>query len=114
MFKNLINNKKLAGINCLIWKDGEIIYRESFGYRNLETCELMTGDTIFRIASMTKPITAVLAMILWEEQKLNLNDAIIHWFPRFKNMKVLKQPGGYEDASRPITILDLLTHRAGF
>ena len=77
--------------------------------------ELMTIDTIFRIASMTKPITSVLAMMLYEEKKLNLHDPITKWFPQFRNMKVLKnQPGEYEDANRLITILDLLTHRAGF
>ncbi len=115
MFKKLIDNKKLGGVNCIIWKDGEIVYEESEGYKNLETCELMTPDTIFRIASMTKPITSVLAMKLYEEKKLNLQDTITKWFPQFKNMKVLKNKSGeYEDAKRPITILDLLTHKSGF
>jgi CubicO group peptidase (beta-lactamase class C family) len=115
MFKKLIDNKKLGGVNCIIWKDGQVIYQESFGYKNLETCELMTIDTLFRIASMTKPITSVLAMMLYEEKKLNLNDPITKWFPQFRNMKVLNnQLGEYKDANRLITILDLLTHRAGF
>jgi CubicO group peptidase (beta-lactamase class C family) len=115
MFKKLIENKKLGGVNCIIWKDGEIVYQESEGYKNLETFELMTADTIFRIASMTKPITSVLAMKLYEEKKLNLHDSITKWFPQFKNMKVLKNKSGeYEDANRTITILDLLTHRSGF
>jgi CubicO group peptidase (beta-lactamase class C family) len=115
MFKKLIDNKKLGGINCIIWKDGEIIYEESHGYKNLETSELLTIDAIFRIASMTKPVTSVLAMMLYEGRKLSLEDPITRWFPQFRNMKVLKkQPGEYEDANRFITILDLLTHRAGF
>jgi CubicO group peptidase (beta-lactamase class C family) len=115
MFKKFINNKKLSGVNCLIWKHGKVIYEESQGYRNLETHELMTMDTIFRVASMTKPITSVLAMMLNEEGKLNLQDPITKWFPQFKNMKVVKNGHGeYEDANRLITILDLLTHRAGF
>src|SRR6185295_18645844 len=115
MFKKLIDNKKLGGVNCIIWKDGQVIYQESHGYNNLETGELITSDTIFRIASMTKPVTSALAMMLYEEKKLDLNDPITTWFPQFGNMKVLKkQPGEYEDASRLITILDLLTHRAGF
>jgi CubicO group peptidase (beta-lactamase class C family) len=75
----------------------------------------MTMDTIFRIASMTKPITSVLAMMLYEEKKFKLDDPITKWFPQFRNMKVLKnQSGEYEDAKRVITVLDLLTHRAGF
>ena len=115
MFKKFIENKKLGGINCMIWQDGKIVYQESEGYKNMETDELMTMDTIFRIASMTKPITSVLAMILYEENKFDLNDPITKWFPQFGNMKVVKnQPGEYEDANRVITILDLLTHRAGF
>jgi len=115
MFKKFIDNKKLGGINCIIWKDGQVIYHESCGYKNLQTQELMTIDTIFRTASMTKPITSVLAMILYEEKKFNLNDPITKWFPQFKNMKVLRNKHGeYEEANRLITILDLLTHKAGF
>ena len=115
MFKKFIDNKKLGGVNCIIWQDGQILYQKCSGYRNLETCEVMTIDTIFRIASMTKPITSVLALMLYEEKKLDLNDPITKWFPQFGNMKVLKnQPNEYEDANKDITILDLLTQRAGF
>jgi CubicO group peptidase (beta-lactamase class C family) len=115
MFKKLIDNKKLGGVTCMIWKDGQVVYQDSQGYRNLETCELMTPDTLFRIASMTKPITSVLAMMLCEEKKLNLDDQITKWYPQFRKMKVLKnQSEEYEDANRVITVLDLLTHRAGF
>src|SRR6476620_4952962 len=115
MFKKLIDNKKLGGVNCTIWKDGQGIYQESEGYKNLETKELMTIDTIFRISSMTKSITSVLTMMLYEEKKLDLNNPITKWFPQFGNMKVLKnQLDEYADANKDITILDLLTHRAGF
>ena len=70
---------------------------------------------IWEVLAMTKPITSVLAMILYEEKKFNLDDPITKWFPQFRNMKVLKNKSGeYEDANRVITILDLLTHRAGF
>jgi CubicO group peptidase (beta-lactamase class C family) len=115
MFKKLIQNKKIGGVNCILWQDGQILYQESDGYKNLETKELLTIDTIFRIASMTKPITSVLTMMLYEERKLDLNNPITKWFPQFGNMKVLKnQLDEYEDANKDITILDLLTHRAGF
>jgi CubicO group peptidase (beta-lactamase class C family) len=115
MFKKFIDNRKLGGLNCIIWNDGQVIYQESYGYKNLETQELMTIDAIFRIASMTKPITSVLAMILWEEKKLDLDDPITRWFPQFKNMRVQRiRHGEYEEANRQITILDLLTHRSGF
>ncbi|WP_421796270.1 serine hydrolase domain-containing protein [Haliscomenobacter sp.] len=115
MFKKLLDNHKLGGLNCLLWKDGQIVYQESSGYKNLETREPMGTDTLFRIASMTKPITAVLALILREEQKLDWYDPITKWFPQFRRMKVLKNPQGETvDATRLITVLDLLTHRAGF
>ena len=114
MFKKLIDNKKIGGVNCLIWQDGQILYQESEGYKNLTTKELMTNETIFRISSMTKPVTSVLAMMLHEENKLDLNDPVTKWFPQFGSMKVLKNQFEYEDACKDITILDLLTHRAGF
>lgn len=115
MFKELIDSKKLGGVNCMIWKDGQLLHQESHGYKNLETHEVMTIDTIFRISSMTKPITSVLAMMLYEENKLNLHDPITKWFPQFKNMRVLKnQFGESEEANKLITIAALLTHTAGF
>src|ERR1700759_498385 len=115
MFKKLIDSKKLGGVTCLIWKDGKVLYQEAQGYRNLDSFEPMTIDTIFRIASMTKPITSVLAMMLCEEKKMDPDDPITKWFPQFGTMKVLKnQSGEYEDAKRVITIRDLLTQRAGF
>lgn len=115
MFQNFIDNKKLGGMNCLIWKDGQVIFQESRGCRNLETGEAMTMDTLFRIASMTKPITSVLAMRLYEEKKLDLNDSITKWLPQFKKMEVLKPDEDVcEEAACDITVLDLLTHRAGF
>ena len=76
MFKKFIDNKKLGGINCIIWQDGEVLYQDSYGCRNPDTNESVTIDTIFRLASMTKPITSVLALMLHEEKKLNLSDPI--------------------------------------
>lgn len=115
MFENIIENKKLGGFNCTIWKNGQILFQESYGYKNLDTRELMTQDTLFRISSLTKPITSVIVMMLYEEKKLNLSDPITKWFPQFRNMKVLDALQKESvDASRDITILDLLTHRAGF
>lgn len=115
MFENLIEQNKIGGINTLIWKNGQVLSRESYGYKDLETKAPMTGDVIFRISSMTKPITSVLALMLYEEGKLDLYDAITIWFPQFQNMKVVgTHYGEYESATRPITIFDLLTHSAGF
>jgi CubicO group peptidase (beta-lactamase class C family) len=115
MFEKFIADKKLAAVNGCIWKEGKVVFQKSYGYKNLDTSELLTIDNIFRISSMTKPITSVIAMMLYEEDKLKLSDPITKWLPHFENMKVLKnQLGELEDAKRPITVLDLLTHRAGF
>ncbi|MBR9921052.1 MAG: beta-lactamase family protein [Bacteroidetes bacterium] len=115
MLETFINEKRIGGINGLIWLDGEVLMQESFGYKNLETQEPLTMDSIFRISSMTKPITSVLALMLYEAGKLDLNDPITNWFEQFKEMQVLgSRTSALEKAKREITILDLLTHRAGF
>jgi CubicO group peptidase (beta-lactamase class C family) len=115
MLKKFIDNNKLGGVNCCVWKDGHLIFQESYGYKNLDTSELLTSDAIFRISSMTKPITSVITMMLYEEKKLDLSDPITKWLPQFARMKVIaNQLGEYEDANRHITVLDLLTQRAGF
>ena len=115
MFEKMVNEKKLGGFNCLVYNNGKVIFHEYSGFRNLEKAEPMTGDTIFRIASMTKPVTSVLALKLFEEKKFDLDDPITKWFPQFRNMKVVEYgTGNYTEANREITILDLLTHRAGF
>lgn len=115
MFEKFIKTKKLGGINCLIWKNGQVLFQESYGYKNLVTEAPMTEDTIFRISSMTKPISSLVAMMLGEEKKLSLSDPITKWFPQFKHMKVMVDgQGKYEMAKRDISVLDLLTHRAGF
>jgi CubicO group peptidase (beta-lactamase class C family) len=115
MFEKLIETNKIAGITTLIWKKDQIVHQASYGYKNLASRALMTPDTLFRIASMTKPITSVLAMMLYEAGKLDLSAPITNWFPQFEHMKVLiNQAGELEDANCVITVLDLLTHRAGF
>lgn len=114
MLRSFIDDKRLAGINCLIWKKGQLLFQESYGYRNLSAREALTSDSIFRISSMTKPITSLLALILYQEGKFNFNDPITRWFPQFDKMRVWKETGDHEVARKVITIFDLLTHSAGF
>jgi CubicO group peptidase (beta-lactamase class C family) len=113
----VIDSGDLSGAVTLVWRGGEIAQLETLGLRNIEKALPMTRDTLFRIASMTKPVTSVAAMILIEEGKLTLTDPITEWAPEFKNMRVLTSPTGpVEDtypAPRDITIDDLMTHRAG-
>ena len=107
----------LAGAVTLIWRNGEVVQLDCLGKRNLETGAPMERDTLFRIASMTKPITTATALMLMEEGKLSLDDPITKWAPEFKDMRVLKSATGpLEDtypAPRDITIEDLMTHRSG-
>jgi CubicO group peptidase (beta-lactamase class C family) len=107
----------LSGFVTLIWRKGEIVQLNTVGHRDVEAGKPMTRDTMFRIASMTKPITSVAALMLMEEGKLKLDDPITKWAPEFANMKVLKDASGpldeVYDAPRDITIDDLMTHRSG-
>jgi CubicO group peptidase (beta-lactamase class C family) len=107
----------LSGAVTLIWRQGEIAQVTVQGQRNLETGAPMTRDTLFRIASMTKPITTVAALMLLESGDLALDDPITKWLPEFKSMQVLKDPTGPIDETYPsqrdITVDDLMTHRSG-
>jgi CubicO group peptidase (beta-lactamase class C family) len=107
----------LAGAVTLIWRKGEVARVEAHGRRNIEAGTPMERNTLFRIASMTKPITSVAVLMLIEEGKLSLSDPITRWAPEFSNMRVLKAADGPLDetypAPRDITVEDLLTHRAG-
>src|SRR5436309_2354509 len=107
----------LAGAVTLIWRRGEIAQVSCQGKRDLASGAPMERDTLFRIASMTKPVTTAAALMLMEEGKLFLDDPITRWAPEFKDMRVLKDPAGPLDdtypAPRGITVEDLMTHRAG-
>lgn len=107
----------LSGFVTLLWRKGEIAQVNALGWRDVSAKTPMTRDTLFRIASMTKPITSVAALMLMEEGKLRLDDPITKWMPEFSDMRVLKSATGpLEDtvpAAREITVEDLMTHRAG-
>ncbi len=107
----------LAGMVTLIWRKGEVVQVNATGYRDLEAHAPITRDTMFRIASMTKPVTSVAALMLIEEGKLKLDDPITRWIPELANLQVLRDPSGSLDdtvpAARDITVNDLLTHRGG-
>jgi CubicO group peptidase (beta-lactamase class C family) len=94
-----------------------VLQVNEIGYRDIEAQLPMQRDTIFRIASMTKPVTVAAAMALVEEGALALTDPVARWLPELADMRVLMDPTGpIEDtvaASRPITIDDLMTHRSG-
>ena len=107
----------LAGAVTLVWHAGEVLQVNELGYRDVEAQLPMQRDTIFRIASMTKPVTVAAAMSMIEEGKLSLTDRVATWLPELANMRVLEQPRGPLDrtvpAQRHITVDDLMTHRSG-
>ena len=112
-----VDEQKLAGIVSLVARRGQVVHFEKFGMANLETATPMALDTIFRIFSMTKPITTTAVLMLFEEGHFRLTDPIARYIPAFGQVKVLDYTTGSGvrtvDAVRPITIRDLLTHTAG-
>jgi CubicO group peptidase (beta-lactamase class C family) len=113
-----IERGEFAGAATLVWRDDRVAQCGGFGWRDVEARLPVERDTIFRIASMSKPITSTAALMLYDEGRFALEDPISSWAPEFADMRVLRATNGpLEDtvpAERPITFLDLLTHRAGF
>jgi len=111
------DNGLLAGAVTLVWQGGEVLQVNEIGFRDVEARLPMQRDTIFRIASMTKPVTVAAALTLVDEGKLTLSDPITRWLPEFSGVRVLAQPRGPLEATvpatRPITVDDLMTHRSG-
>jgi CubicO group peptidase (beta-lactamase class C family) len=108
-----IDDGKIAGIVTLVARKGLIAHFEKFGFQDLESKKPMALDTIFRVYSMTKPITNVALMMLYEQGLFHMNDPISKFIPDFKEVKVLVEDGKLEDPEREITIHDLLIHTAG-
>jgi CubicO group peptidase (beta-lactamase class C family) len=117
VFQRYIDEKSLAGAVTLIARNGAVVHFNRLGAADIATGKPMQLDTIFRIYSMTKPITSVAVLCLMEEGRLRLADPVSRFLPAFKQMKVLVKPHGpateLVDAEREITIRDLLTHTAG-
>ncbi len=109
-----IDNGKLGGISALIYKDGETVYRENFGYLNLNEKRPMDETAIFRIFSMTKPITAVALMTLFDEGKFTLDDKVSKYIPEFEGAMVYNaETKTLEPQINELTIRHLLTHTGG-
>ncbi len=109
-----IDNEKLGGISALIYKDGETVYSENFGYLNLAEKKPMDETAIFRIFSMTKPITAVALMTLFDEGKFALDDKVAKFIPEFEGAMVYNaETKSLEPQIDELTIRHLLTHTSG-
>lgn len=107
----------LSGAVTVVWQRGEVLQVNEIGYRDVDAGLPMQRDTLFRIASMTKPVTVAAAMSLVDEGKLTLRDPIARWAPELADPQVLDDPHGPLDrthpARRPILVEDLLTHTSG-
>lgn len=114
MLQRYVDEGRAAGMQALVARHGRVACFTSAGFQNIKSKTPITDDTIFRIFSMTKPITSIALMSLLEQGKCHLDDAAARWIPALDSLKVYTQEGAYEDLSAPITIRQLLTHTAGF
>lgn len=112
-----IDSGELAGIVTFTSRGGEVVQAETLGWSDIEARAPMRADTLFRIASMTKPITSVAALMLIDQGRMALDDPISNWVPELADVRVLRVADGPLDdtvpLSRAITVEDLLTHRSG-
>ena len=107
-----VDEGKLAGVVSLVARDGKIVHFESVGQRGANDAAPLAKDALFRIYSMTKPITAVAAMMLYEEGKFQLSDPVTKFVPELEGLNVLVD-GEEVPAKETMTMLHLLTHTTG-
>src|SRR5919202_3956075 len=115
-FRRDVDRGAIPGAVVLIARHGRLAYLDAFGYRDREAGAPMTVDTIFRIASMTKPVASVAAMMLVEEGRLQIAHPVSHYLPEFKDLKVGVETGGtltLEPPRREPTVQDLMRHTSG-
>ena len=124
MLQKHIAAGEMAGASAIVARKGKVVFQTAQGVMDLDTKTPVTMETMFRIASMTKPVTSVALMMMVEEGKVHLNDPISRYLPEFKDMMVASPTGGAaqgnapppfvsKPASREITVKDLLTHVSG-
>lgn len=117
--KSLLDKKQVSGITILLIKDGKTVYNKAFGYADVEKQTQLQTDHIFRIASQTKAITSLAALMLWEEGKYLLDDPVSKYIPAFKNIRVLDKFNPLDSSyttlpmEQEITIRDLFRHTSG-
>ena len=117
-----VDRNETAGVVTLVARRGKVVHFSALGERDAESGAPMTHDSIFRIASMTKPVASVALMMMYEEGRFQLRDPISKWLPEFADMQVAIPAPSQErltsrfktiPAARPITVQHLLTHTAG-
>lgn len=115
VIQRYVDENKLPGLITMVARHGKVVCFEKYGLMGID--KPMQLNAIFRIASMTKPITSVAVMMLYEEGHFQLDDPVAKYIPEFKDLKVFsyKDKNGIhvEDQRKPMTISDLLTHTSG-
>ena len=112
------DNHKVFGSAYCVMQEDAVIYKNCFGTTSADNAEAVTGSTIFRLASMTKPITAIAALILLERGQLSLSDKVADYLPEYKDVSITQISDTNEiidlgKAQNDITICHLLTHTSG-
>jgi len=117
LLSGAVERGEVIGVQALVFDEGRTVYRNSFGLADRERGVPVQADTVYRVYSMTKPVTSALIMDLMEEGKLKLSDPVSKFIPQIDEMKVVRQGEDgqpiFEDQKRAITVEDLLLHRAG-
>jgi CubicO group peptidase (beta-lactamase class C family) len=116
--KELVDNGRLAGVVTMVSRHGKVVEFDAAGKRDIAANAPMQKDSIFRIYSMSKPITGVAMMILFEDGKWQLNDPVAKYIPEFAKLKVYStDPNGnvvMKDQNHPVTMRELMSHSGGF
>jgi CubicO group peptidase (beta-lactamase class C family) len=117
LMNSYVDDGKLAGIVMLVARDGKVAHAGVYGKMNIEANQPMRRDALFRIYSMSKPITGVALMTLYDEGHFQLDDPVAKYLPGFDKFKVYAGKDGERiktvDIRRPITVRDLMCHTAG-
>jgi CubicO group peptidase (beta-lactamase class C family) len=116
-FARYVEDGRLAGWQLAIARDGRVVHSSVHGHRDAEAGLPVEPDTLWRLYSMTKPVTSVAAMMLWEEGRFELTDPIAEWLPEFRDMRVYDKGSANAPytvpAAEPIRVWHLLTHTSG-
>jgi CubicO group peptidase (beta-lactamase class C family) len=113
LLKRFVAEQKVAGAVAAVARRGKLAYLEAVGVQDVATRAPMADGSMFRIYSMTKPITAAAVMMLHEEGRFRLDDPVAKYLPEFNNVVVALPGGATRPPSRPITVEDLLLHTSG-
>lgn len=111
--RDYVEAGKISGVVTMVNRRGKIVHFEAVGQRGLNDERPLSKDALFRIYSMSKPITAVAAMMLYEEGRFQLLDPVSKFLPELENLRVLEN-GELVELNSPITMQQLLSHTAGF